>query len=156
MLNGVSYIYILLRVGQMNVYPLTTIVTLALVILGYVLASGVSRARATYAEKRQDSDMFHTLEIYSDKHFMIAFRNHQNFLEQFVLLIPLIWICAISVSDLLASLFGSLFFVGRVWWARAYPRNFGHRPAVILCLFSFIALLLSVISSTIYALTQLL
>ena len=154
MLNGVSYIYILLRVGQMNVYPLTTIVTLALVILGYVLASGVSRARATYAETRQDSDMFHALEIYSDKHFMIAFRNHQNLSEHLVVMLPTLWICAFGVSDLVASVLGSFYFVGRVRYARNYPRNFSHRSGLLLSMFSLSALFLVAIGGVVYALIQ--
>ena len=70
-----------MRVGQMNEYPLTSIATLALVILGMVLSFRVGAARATYADKQQNPEMFHSLEIYSDADFMVAFRNHQNLLE---------------------------------------------------------------------------
>ena len=134
----------------MNGYPLTSIITLALVILGYVLASRVSRARAIYAEKQQHPDRWHSLEIYSDTNFMIAFLNHQNLLEHLVLMLPALWICALGISDLVASFFGFFYFVGRVWYARNYPRNFSHRPAVFLSLFCFAALLFGAFGGVIY------
>lgn len=103
-----------MRFGQMNEYPLTSIVTLALVVLWWVLGSRVSLARATYANKQQNPEMFHSLEIYSDADFMIAFRNHQNLTEFLVVMLPTLWICAVGVSDLFASILGSFYFTGRV------------------------------------------
>ena len=138
----------------MNEYPLTSIVTLALVVLWWVLASRVSLARETYANKQQNPQMFHSLEIYSDADFMIAFRNHQNLSEFLVVMWPTLWICAIGVSDLVAASFGSTILVARIWWARNYSQSISHRPAVSLCLYSFIALLLSAIGGVIYTLTQ--
>ena len=138
----------------MNEYPLTSIVTLALAILWWVLGSRVSLARATYANKQQNPEMLHSLEIYSDTDFMIAFRNHQNLLEHLVVMLPTLWICAFGVSDLVASILGSLYFVGRVWYAHNYPRNFSHRPGFLLSLFSFSVLFLGAIGGVIYALLQ--
>ena len=143
-----------MRGGQMNEYPLTSIATLALVILGVVLSFRVGAARAIYADKQRNPEMFHSLEIYSDADFMIVFRNHQNLLESLVIMLPALWICAVGVSDLLASILGSFYFIGRVWHARNYPRNFSHRPAVFLCLFSLIALLFSAVGGVISALLQ--
>ena len=119
----------------MNEYPLTSIATLALVILGMVLSFRVGAARATYADKQQNPEMFHSLEIYSDTDFMIAFRNHQNLLEQLVVMLPTLWICATGVSDLVASILGSFYFIGRVWYARNYPRSFSHRSGFLLSFF---------------------
>ena len=138
----------------MNEYPLTSIVTLALVVLWWVLGSRVSLARETYANKQQNPEMFHSLEIYSDADFMIAFRNHQNLSEFLVVMLPTLWICTIGVSDLVAASLGSTILVGRIWWARNYSKSISHRSAVFLCLFSFIALLLSAIGGVIYALIQ--
>ena len=142
--------------SRMNEYPLTSMVTLALVVLAIFLSSRVGGARTTFTEKHQNPDMWHSLEIYSDADFMIAFRNHQNLLENLVLVLPTLWICAIGVSDLLAFVFGFLYFTGRVWWARNYPRSFSHRSANSLCLFSLIVLLVGAAGSTIHTLaTQL-
>ena len=138
----------------MNEYPLTSIVTLALVILWWVLASRVSAARATYANRKQNPDMFHSLEMYSDAEFMIVFRNHQNLSEHLVVMLPTLWICAVGVSDLVASIVGSFYFIGRVWYARNYPRNFSHRPAVFLSLWSFRVLIFGAVAGVIYAVLQ--
>ncbi len=138
----------------MNEYPLTSIVTLALVVLWWVLGSRVSLARATYANKQQNPEMFHSLEIYSDAEFMIAFRNHQNLTEFLVVTLPTLWICAVGVSDLFASVLGSFYFTGRVWHARNYPRNFSHGPAVFLSLWSLRVLFFGAIGGVIYALVQ--
>ena len=92
--------------------------------------------------------------LYSDADFMIAFRNHQNLSEFLVVMWPTLWICASGVSDLVAASFGSTILVGRIWWARNYSKSISHRSAVFLCLFSFIALLLSAIGGVIYALIQ--
>lgn len=138
----------------MNEYPLTAIVTLALVVLWWVLGSRVSLARATYADKQQSPNMFHSLEIYSDAEFMIAFRNHQNLSEHLVLMLPTLWICAAGVSDPVASILGSFYLVGRIWYARNYPRNFSHGPAAFLILWSFRVLFVGAVSGVIYALLQ--
>ena len=142
----------------MNEYPFTSIVTFALVFLWWVLGSRVSLARATYANKPQNPEMFHSLffspNIYSDADFMIAFRNHQNLLEQLVVMLPTLWICAVGVSDLVASVLGSFYFVGRVWYARNYPRNFSHRPGFLLSFFSVSALFFVAVGGVVYALIQ--
>jgi glutathione S-transferase len=138
----------------MNEYPLTSIVTLALVSLWWVLGSRVSLARAIYADQQQNPAMFHSLEIYSDVGFMIAFRNHQNLSEHLVIMLPTLWICAVGVSDLVASILGSFYFVGRVWYARNYPRDFSHRPAVFLSLWSFRVLFVGAVGGVIYALLR--
>lgn len=138
----------------MNEYPLTSIVTLALVALWWVLGSRVSLARQTYANKQQNPEMFHSLEIYSDADFMIAFRNHQNLSEFLVVMWPTLWICAIGVSDLTAASFGSTALVGRIWWARNYSQSISHRSAVSLCLFSLFALLLGAVGGVIYSLVH--
>ena len=142
----------------MNEYPFTSVVTLSLAGLWWVLASRVSLARASYANKQQNPELFHSLlhspEMYSDADFMIAFRNHQNLLESLVVMLPTLWICAFGVSDFVASILGSFFFVGRVWYARSYPRNFSHRPGLLLSVFSFSALFLVTVGGVIYALIQ--
>ena len=142
----------------MNEYPLTSIVTLALIRLGWVLGSRVSLARAAYANKQQNPELFHSLfhspEMYSDADFMIAFRNHQNLFEQLVVMLPTLWICATGVSDLVASVLGSFYFIGRVWYARNYPRSFSHRSGFLLSFFSFSALSLVAIGGVVYALIQ--
>ena len=119
----------------MNEYPLTSLVTLALVALGWVLSLRVGKARENFADALEDPEKFHSLELYSDPDFMVVFRNHQNLLEHLILVFPALWIFAVSISDGIASTLGFTYFIGRVWWARNYPNNYSHRPAFILCFF---------------------
>ena len=81
----------------MNEYPLTSMVTLALVLLAIFLSFRVGGARATFTEKHQNPDMWHSLEVSSDADSVIASRNHQNLLGNLVLGLPTLWICAIGV-----------------------------------------------------------
>ena len=126
---------------QMNIYPLTSLVTLSLIALAWILSLRVGRARANFADALEEPEKFHSLELYSDPDFMVVFRNHQNLLEHLILVLPALWIFAVSVSDGIASILGFTYFIGRVWWARNYPTNYSHRPAFILCFFSLLALL---------------
>ena len=67
----------------MNEYPLTSLVTLALVLLGVLLANRVSSARLEFSQSDQPSVTQHSIEIYSDPKFMIVFRNQMNLLRAF-------------------------------------------------------------------------
>ena len=121
-----------------------------------MVGSGIPRKLGTGDLRQQTakSRNAHSLEIYSDTDFMIAFRNHQNLTEFLVVMLPTLWICAVGVSDLFASVLGSFYFTGRVWHARNYPRDFSHRPAVFLSLWSLRVLFFGAIGGVIYALVQ--
>ena len=136
----------------MNEYPLTSLVTLALIALGWVLSLRVGKARKNFADALEAPEKFHSLELYSDPDFMVVFRNHQNLLEHLILVFPALWIFALSISDGIAFILGFTYFIGRVWWARNYLRNYSHRPAFILCFFSLLALLVGAVGGTIYRL----
>tara|TARA_B110000008_G_scaffold244618_1_gene254396 strand:- start:180 stop:647 length:468 start_codon:yes stop_codon:yes gene_type:complete len=140
------------KVTKMDEYPLTALVTLALVSLGWVLSFRVAKARENFAAALEDPEKFHSLQIYSDPDFMVVFRNHQNLLEHLIVVLPALWIFALSISDGIAFILGFTYFIGRIWWARNYPRNYSHRPAFFLCFFSLLALLVGAAGSTIYRL----
>ena len=82
------------KIPKMNEYPLTSLVTLALVALGWVLSLRVGKARENFADALEDPEKFHSLELYSDPDFMVVFRNHQNLLEHLILVFPALWIFA--------------------------------------------------------------
>ena len=69
----------------MNTYPLTSLITLSLVALGWWLAMRVFKARSEFADPLTNVALFHSPEIYSDRNFMIAYRNQMNFLENLIL-----------------------------------------------------------------------
>ena len=82
----------------MNEYPFTSLVTLGLVILGWLLANRVSNARLDFSQSDEPSVTQHSVEIYSDPKFMIAFGNQMNLLEHLILFLPTLWIFAVGIS----------------------------------------------------------
>ena len=71
-----------------------------------------------------------------------AIRSQTNLTEHLVMFFPLLWLCAWLNSDLVAAILGSLFPVGRILYARYYPK--GHRTGFLIQLFSEIALFFAV------------
>ena len=136
----------------MNTYPLTSLITIALVTLGLWLATRVIKARFNFADPRTNATLFHSPEIYSDRNFMIAYRNQMNFLENLILFLPTMWIFAYSVSDGLAALIGFGYVTGRVLYARNYPRDYAHARGFQIGLVCFLFLLVGAAGSTVYSL----
>ena len=134
----------------MNEYPFTSLVTLGLVILGGLLANRVSNARLDFSQSDQPSVTQHSVEIYSDPKFMIAFRNQMNLLEHLILFMPTLWIFAVGVSDGLAAIVGLGYFIGRVLYARSYPHS--HKFGYTLTMISLLLLITGAVASSIYQL----
>ena len=134
----------------MNEYPFTSLVTLALVLLGVLLAKRVSTARLDFSQSDQPSVTQHSVEIYSDPKFMIAFRNQMNLLEHLILFMPTLWIFAVGVSDGLAAIVGLGYFIGRVLYARSYPHS--HKFGYTLTMISMLLLITGAAASSIYQL----
>ena len=61
--------------------------------------------------------------------FERANRVHQNTLEQFVLVVPAMWVFGIYVHDLIAAGLGLLFVVGRFVYRSAYLKDPKTRSA---------------------------
>ena len=134
----------------MNEYPFTSLVTLALVLLGVLLAKRVSTARLDFSQSDRPSVAQHSIEIYSDPKFMIAFRNQMNLLEHLILFMPTLWIFAVGVSDGLAAIVGLGYFIGRVLYARSYPHS--HKFGYTLTMISMLLLFTGAVASSIYQL----
>ena len=134
----------------MNEYPFTSLVTLALVLLGVLLAKRVSTARLDFSQSDQPSVAQHSVEIYSDPKFMIAFRNQMNLLEHLILFMPTLWIFAVGVSDRLAAIVGLGYFIGRLLYARSYPHS--HRVGFMLAWVSMLVLMIGAVASSVYQL----
>ena len=137
----------------MNYYPFNSLVTLTLVGLGLVLASRVSTARFNFSKSGQPSAAQHSVEIYSDPHFMASFRNQMNPLEHLKLFLPTLWIFAFGVSDGAAAIVGLGYFVGRVLYARNYPHS--HRAGYTLAGMAMLVLLVGAAASIGYQLITL-
>ena len=134
----------------MNEYPFTSLVTLGLVILGGLLANRVSNARLDFSQSDQPSVTQHSVEIYSDPKFMIAFRNQMNLLEHLILFMPTLWIFAFGLSDGLAAVVGLGYFIGRLLYARSYPHS--HRVGFMLAWVSMLVLMIGAVASSVYQL----
>lgn len=91
------------------------LVTLAALTLCFATAAVVGRARGKYgvtAPATTGHEMFER-----------AFRVQMNTLENVVIFVPALWLCAIFFGPLTATAFGALWLVGRVWYAAAYLRE---------------------------------
>lgn len=122
----------------MNLYPLTTLITLTLFTMGVWLASRVATARQTYSDQHDDQGLFHSPQIYSDRTFMIAFRNQMNFLEYLLPFLPLLWLVAVSYGDYWAASLGLSYVLGRFLYPRNYPM--GYRGGVMVANLSMLIL----------------
>jgi glutathione S-transferase len=93
----------------------TALVTLAALTLCFVTAAIVGKARVKYriaAPATTGHEMFER-----------AFRVQMNTLENTVIFVPALWLCAIFFGPLTATAFGALWLAGRIWYAVAYLRN---------------------------------
>lgn len=100
---------------QLFAYPLTAIVTIAALILYFVVTMNVGRARIKFNVLAPRTD--------GPEEFQRYFRVQMNTLEQIVMFLPLLWLAASSVHDGLAAAIGLFWPVGRAIYARNYYRD---------------------------------
>ena len=78
--------------------------------------------------------------------FLRALRVQSNTVEQLVLFLPALWLCAIWCSDHAAAVAGAVWVFGRILYARAYLQDAAKRgPGFIIALFATLALLLGAV-----------
>ncbi len=74
--------------------------------------------------------------------FLSVLRVQANTVEQLVMLLPALWMCAYFLSDALAAAGGMLWCLGRVLYALAYYRDPAKRaPGFLIALAATLALL---------------
>jgi len=94
---------------------LPALVTLAALTLCFATAAIVGKARVKYriaAPATTGHEMFER-----------AFRVQMNTLENTVIFVPALWLCAVFFGPLTATAFGALWLIGRTWYAAAYLRS---------------------------------
>jgi len=99
----------------MNTLHWPALVTLAALTLCFATVAIVGRARGRYrvpAPATTGHEMFER-----------AFRVQMNTLENTVIFLPALWLCALFVSPAVATALGGIWLVGRVWYAVAYLRE---------------------------------
>lgn len=90
------------------------LVTLGVVVLLFVLAANVGRARARYGIAAPATG--------GHPDFERVFRVQMNTLENTMMFLPAFWIFAAFVSEIWASSIGVAWLASRVWYAIAYQQ----------------------------------
>ena len=96
----------------MLTFPLTSLVTLGAVILFFVMALRVAKARGTYNVPAPATS--------GDPIFERHFRVQMNTLEWLAMFLPALWLGAVWHSDVVAAGLGLVWIVGRIIYMVAY------------------------------------
>jgi glutathione S-transferase len=114
--------------------PLTAAVTLLVLLLYFLIIGMVSSARTKYGVKAP--------AVTGNEHFERAYRVQMNTLEQMALLLPAMWLYALSRSDDIGGAIGGLMWiVGRLMYVRAYLKDPATRgPGAIITMVPSIGL----------------
>lgn len=117
----------------MNTFPFAGAVTLLTLLLLFATGANVGRARGRYGIKAPATS--------GHEMFDRAFRIQMNTLENTVLVLPALWLCAIYVGDRWAGVIGLAWLLARLWYALAYQKDPAKRgPAFGLSFAAFAAL----------------
>ena len=103
----------------MTIFPLTSLVTLLVVLLMSVTAMNVGRARGRYGIKAP--------AVTGHEMFERAFRIQMNTLENAAQMLPALWLYAGFIGDRGAAAIGVVWLVARVWYAVAYQSDPARR-----------------------------
>jgi uncharacterized membrane protein YecN with MAPEG domain len=96
----------------MSAYPWTALVTVAALILYFVVTINVGRARSKYKVSPPATS--------GNPDFERVFRVQQNTVEQIVLFIPALWLFSIFVSQVWGAGLGAVWVIGRILFAWGY------------------------------------
>jgi glutathione S-transferase len=93
-------------------FPWVSLVTIAALILFFVVTINVGRARVKYGVKPP--------EMSGEPAFERVVRVQQNTLEQLVLFLPALWIFAMFIQSNTAAIIGAVWVFGRILYAWGY------------------------------------
>ncbi|HXP97615.1 MAG TPA: MAPEG family protein [Telmatospirillum sp.] len=96
----------------MSLLPDTTLSTIFAVLVYFVFSANVGRARKTYGIVAP--------AVTGDIEFEKRYRVQMNTVEQLVVFLPVLWLCAVWVGDGFAATAGLLWSIGRILYARGY------------------------------------
>jgi glutathione S-transferase len=99
----------------MTALPLTSLITLFVVLLMFATALNVGRARGLYGIKAP--------AVTGHEMFDRAFRVQMNTLESAAVMLPALWLYAGFIGDRGAGMMGVVWLVARIWYAIAYQRD---------------------------------
>ena len=124
--------------------PLTSLVTLGAVILFFVMALRVAKARGTYNVPAPATS--------GDPIFERHFRVQMNTLEWLAMFLPALWLGAVWHSDVVAAGLGLVWIVGRIIYMVAYvadpkTRSLGFVVQMLATLSLILLTLFQIVSS---------
>jgi glutathione S-transferase len=124
--------------------PLTSLVTLGAVILFFVMALRVAKARGTYNVPAPATS--------GDPIFERHFRVQMNTLEWLAMFLPALWLGAVWHSDVVAAGLGLVWIVGRMIYMVAYvadpkTRSLGFVVQMLATLSLILLTLFQIVSS---------
>ncbi len=127
----------------MTAYPLTALATLLALIVFGAFAAVVTRARGKYGVVAPATT--------GNPDFERRSRVHLNTLEQLILLLPILWLCAGWVGDAWAGLGGLIWSIGRVIYAVGYyqearKRELGSYITIVPVVVMLVAVVVSIIT----------
>ncbi len=99
----------------MTTHPLAALVTLLVLMLLFVVALNVGRARMRYGIRAP--------AVTGHEMFERAFRIQMNTMESTLLMLPALWLYAGLIDDRGAGMMGVIWLLARVWYAVAYQNN---------------------------------
>jgi glutathione S-transferase len=109
-------------------YALPALTTLIALLVYFVVTVNVARAHARY------NVVVPAMSGHPD--FERVYRVQVNMLEQLALFLPSLWLFAMFVSPVWASLFGAIWIIGRVLYAIGYYQAAEKRSAGFLIAFA--------------------
>ena len=127
--------------------PFTALVTVAALVLTFVLSLRVGNMRRKHGVKAPASS--------GHPEFEAANRIHQNTIEQLVLFLPVLWLGLYVLGDAITGVIGAVWIIGRIVYANAYAKDPASRgpgmgitmlPTVVLLLASLWGILQGVIA----------
>ena len=111
------------------------LITLATVVLHFMLSWNVGRARGKYGIKAP--------AVSGNADFERVYRVQMNTIETTLMFLPALWLFAAFVSGLWSAALGAVWIVARVWYAFAYTQDAARRgPAFGLSMFVVVVLAL--------------
>ncbi|MBC7414008.1 MAG: MAPEG family protein [Herminiimonas sp.] len=108
--------------------------TLAVLMMYFWLIYNVGRARMKFGIKAPLTD--------GPPAFLSVMRVHANTVEQLVMFLPALWLCAVFTGDRAAAAGGVVWLAGRVLYALAYYRDAARRgPGFMISVLATLALM---------------
>ena len=118
---------------------LTCWITLATLALYFWTIFNVGRARTKFSVKAPSTD--------GPPAFLNVMRVQANTVEQLIMFLPALWLCAFLTGDRFAAMGGAVWLVGRLWYAIAYYQDAARRgPGFVIGMLATMVLIVGAIT----------